>query len=215
MRRPASSLAFLGLILTFGCGATQVAPEVDSPLEPSSAAVDAADPVTTAAASASPAPPSSEDRSQAPLHRTREVIGGAAFTIEVPEAPHRRASATHVEWYFREDDRFLDPVITIVREDALRAPKTLDVLEARNPLNDAAETVTMKRSLPDGTLLLTNAREDGQYYAVHAVHRKGDTVLHCSVMQRTGTGRPGEVAIVAAAATRVWAEKLCQSLVIE
>lgn len=160
-----------------------------------------------------------KDRSQTALVTTKETIDGVAISIDVPAGLDRKTSDKDkwVSWTFTDGNVFMEPSITVKVSDSVMAPRDLEALarSATGMSQDKPPLVVSKQEeLPGGGLLVVAERSDGQYFKVEAIHRAGEKFVRCSVLQRTGTGRPADVSVPNFAATKAWAEKLCGSVKI-
>lgn len=161
-----------------------------------------------------------KDRSQTPLATTKETMDGVSFAIDVPAGLKREAKDAEkwINWTFPDGNPFKEPSITVKVGDPIMAPKDLDALvrSATMMSQDKPPLVVSKQTeLPGGGLLVVAERGDGQYFKLEAIHRSGDKLVRCSVGQRTGTGKPDDVAIPNFAGTKAWAEKICGSVKID
>lgn len=160
-----------------------------------------------------------KDRSQTALVTTKDTIDGISFAIDVPAGLKREAKDAEkwINWTFSDGNPFKEPSITVKVGDAL-APRDLDALVRSATImsqDKPALVVSKQAELPGGGLLVIAERGDGQYFKLETIHRSGDKILRCSVGQRTGTGKPGDVAIPNFAGTKAWAEKICGSVKID
>lgn len=204
-------LRLLALTLALACRPTTAAPQA-SP-EPAPAPESAPAPEPAAAPAGDPG-----DRSELPLARVRAAIDGLPFSLELPDGMKLEQGTISAEWSFLDVEPYTAPAVIVRREDSAVAPRDLDKLAQQVTalsLDKPPLVVTTRSQLPDGGLLVTAGRSDGQYFTLQAIHRRGEQVLRCQVIQRTGTGEPGERPIPAFEATRAWAERICASLKFE
>lgn len=162
-----------------------------------------------------------KDRSQTPLVTTKETIDGVGFTIDIPTAGFKRETSEsdkYINWTASDGNPFIEPSITAKLYPPMMAPPDLEEFARRaTPAGeDKSEmVVARKEELPDGGMIVVVERSDSQFFKVAALHRNGDKIVRCSVIQRTGTGKPDDKPIPNYPATRAWAEKICTSIKIE
>jgi hypothetical protein len=162
-----------------------------------------------------------KDRSQTPLVATKETIDGVGFTIDIPTAGFKREANErdkYVNWTTSDGNPFIEPSITAKLYPPMMAPRDLEAFarSATPAGKDKSEmVVARKEELPDGGMIVVVERSDSQFFKVEAHHRNGDKIVRCSVIQRTGTGKPDDKPIPNYPATRAWAEKICTSIKIE
>lgn len=161
-----------------------------------------------------------KDRSQTALVTTKETVGGVAFSIDIPAGLKRDANERdkYVNWTFTDGNPFMEPSITAKFGDPVMTQKDLESL-ARSAVSLSQDkpplVVARKEELPGGGMIVAAERSDGQFFKVEAIHRSGDKIVRCTVIQRTGTGKPDDKPIPSFPATRAWAEKICESVKIE
>lgn len=164
--------------------------------------------------------PQPKDRSQAALTTTKETMAGVAFSIDLPADLKRDVNDRdkYVNWTFADGNPFIEPSITAKVVEPMMLPRDLEAFARSlvSPGNDKPPlVVARKEELPDGGMIGVSERSDGQFFKVEAIHRAGDKAVRCTVIQRTGTGRPDDKPIPSFAATRAWAEKICGSVKLE
>ncbi|MFZ6182831.1 hypothetical protein [Nannocystis pusilla] len=171
-------------------------------------------------AAAAPARKEVADRSQTPLVTTRETVGGLAVSIDIPAGLKRDANERdkYVNWTFADGNPFMDPSITIKFVEPMMAPKDLPAfVRSATPKtqDNPPPVVARQEELPGGGMIVVTERSDHLFFKVDALHRNGDKQVRCTLIQRTGTGKPDDPPVPSYPATRAWAEKICESVKIE
>jgi hypothetical protein len=159
-----------------------------------------------------------KDRSQTPLVTTTEKIGEVSFSVDIPAGLKRDENTKdqYINWTFKDGNPFSEPSITVKLGDPVMSPRDLDSLARGATISQDKPPVVIarKEELPGGAWIVVSERSDGQFFKVQTLHRSGEKIVGCTVIARSGTGRPKDVAIPNFAATRAWAEKICSSIKI-